>query len=348
VYAQLIEDVGPQRAIDTATRLGIRSPLQPYPSAVLGTNDVTPIEMASAYGTFATGGVRVLPNMVTKVTSADGSVLYQLQPSPQQVLDPAIAGTVTGALQQVVQRGTGVNAAVAGQQVAGKTGTGEAWRDAWFVGYTPNLVTAVWVGYPDAQRSMVPPTTPIVVQGGSWPALIWQRYMSAALAGTPSTPFPGVPASGTPATSGAPATSATTAPPAANAGPVPVPLLVGQSVDQASATAAAATLTVTVRSVASARPVGTVVAQSPAAGTAAAGGSAVAIDVSGGAALPNLVGLTPAAARRAVAAGGWSAAITTVAAPAGTASQHGRVWSQSPAAGTALPAGSTVNLSLAP
>src|ERR1700730_14784176 len=91
VYAQLIEAVGPQRAIDTAARIGIQSHLQPYPSAVLGTNDVTPIELASPYGTFATGGVRVLPNIVAKVTAADGTVLYQLQPSPHQVLDPAIA-----------------------------------------------------------------------------------------------------------------------------------------------------------------------------------------------------------------------------------------------------------------
>jgi penicillin-binding protein 1A len=285
----------------------------------------------------------VLPNMVTKVTSANGTVLYQLQPSPRQVLDPAIAGTVTAALQQVVQRGTGVNANLPGRPVAGKTGTGEAWRDAWFVGYTPDLVTSVWVGYPDAQRSMVPPTTPIVVQGGSWPALIWQHYMSAALANTPALPFPGA------ATDPAPTAPAPTTPAAPTAAPsVPVPLLVGQSFDQAGATAAAATLTVSERLVASTRPVGTVVAQSPAAGTAAAGGAAIAVDVSGGPAVPNVVGMTATSARRALTAGGWTTVITTAAAPAGTASQHARVWAEAPGPGTALPPGSTVNLSLAP
>src|SRR5207247_2178836 len=87
-------------------------------------------------------------------------------------------------LEEVVQRGTGVGARI-GRPVAGKTGTGEQWRDAWFVGFTPELVTSVWVGFPDAQRSMVPPLTRVKVQGGTWPAQIWQLYMSAALAQTP-------------------------------------------------------------------------------------------------------------------------------------------------------------------
>ncbi|HEY2302232.1 MAG TPA: PBP1A family penicillin-binding protein [Acidimicrobiales bacterium] len=349
VYAQLIEDVGPQQAVDTASRLGIQSHLQPYPSAVLGTNDVTPLEMASAYGTFATGGQRVLPNMVTKVTTADGTVLYQLQPSAHQVLDAGIAGTVTSALQQVVQRGTGVNANLPDRPVAGKTGTGEAWRDAWFVGYTPDLVTSVWVGYPDAQRSMVPPTTPIVVQGGSWPAMIWQHYMSAALAGSAPIAFggPPVPAAATPPPAPtAPAPAAPAAPP--TAGSVPVPLLVGQSFDQATATAGAATLTVTEHLVASARPAGTVVAQSPPPGTAAAGGAPVALDVSAGPPLPNVVGLAATTARQTLAAGGWSAAIVTVAGPPGGHYQRGRVWSETPAGGTTVAPGSTVTLNVAP
>src|SRR5205807_6187956 len=119
-------------------------------------------------------------------------------------------------LQGVVERGTGVAARI-GRPVAGKTGTGEQWRDAWFVGFTPELGTSVWVEFPDAQRSMVPPVTRIKVQGGTWPAQIWQLYMTAARAQTPVTPFPpAVPA----ATSG-------------NGALKPVPNVTGMPADQA-------------------------------------------------------------------------------------------------------------------
>jgi serine/threonine-protein kinase len=107
-------------------------------------------------------------------------------------------------------------------------------------------------------------------------------------------------------------------------------------------------LTVSERVVASSRPAGTVVAQSPLAGTAATGGTAIAVDVSGGPALPNVVGLTAASARRALTAGGWTPTIVMVAGPPGPAYQHGRVWAEAPTAGTALPTGSTVNLNVEP
>src|SRR5205085_9377044 len=123
------------------------------------------------------------------VTRADGTLLYEDQTASRPALAPAIVDEVRPVLEQVVQRGTGVNARI-GRPAAGKTGTGEQWRDAWFVGFTPELATAVWVGFPDAQRSMVPPTTRIRVQGGTWPAQIWQLYTTAALAQTPVTPFP--------------------------------------------------------------------------------------------------------------------------------------------------------------
>ncbi|MBV8561442.1 MAG: PBP1A family penicillin-binding protein, partial [Acidimicrobiia bacterium] len=173
VYARLILEVGPNEAIDVAKRLGITSHLDPYPSAVLGTNDVTPLEMASAYGAIDNKGVAVSPTLISKVTTADGTVLYEHQPDPRPALEPAVVDEVRTVLQQVVEQGTGVEARI-GRPVAGKTGTGEQWRDAWFVGFTPELVTSVWVGFPDAQRSMVPPVTRITVQGGTWPAQIWQ------------------------------------------------------------------------------------------------------------------------------------------------------------------------------
>jgi penicillin-binding protein 1A len=105
------------------------------------------------------------------------------------VLDAGVADQVNGVLQQVVEQGTGVNARI-GRPVAGKTGTGQEWRDAWFVGYTPDLVTSVWMGFAkEGNRSMVPPATPMQVTGGTWPAQIWQLYTSAALADVPVTPF---------------------------------------------------------------------------------------------------------------------------------------------------------------
>ena len=105
------------------------------------------------------------------------------------MLPAETARQVNAVLAQVVSRGTGVNARI-GRPVAGKTGTGEEWRDAWFVGSTPELTTAVWVGFHDAERSMLPPVTRVKVTGGLWPAQIWASFASAALAETPSSEFP--------------------------------------------------------------------------------------------------------------------------------------------------------------
>ncbi len=189
VYAQLVLDVGPEDAMKMAARLGIADPLQPFPSAVLGTNDVHALSMASAYGTFATRGLQVDPTFVEKITKSDGTVLYQHQPNAKRVLPRYVADQVNGVLKQVIERGTGTDARI-GRPAAGKTGTGQAWRDAWFVGYTPELVTAVWVGFADeGRRSMVPPATPFRITGGSWPAQIWQLFMSKALADVPASDF---------------------------------------------------------------------------------------------------------------------------------------------------------------
>jgi penicillin-binding protein 1A len=188
-YAQLMRDVGPPKAIDTAARLGITSPLLPVPALVLGTENVTPLEMANAYGTLANRGTHVPPVLVTRVTTADGTVLYELEPAASPALEPAVAEQLTFALRQVVERGTGTGARLPGREVAGKTGTTEDYADAWFVGYTPELSTAVWVGFPDGQVPMVPPRTPIRVSGGSWPTEIWHEFMAAALDGRPPQKF---------------------------------------------------------------------------------------------------------------------------------------------------------------
>ncbi len=125
---------------------------------------------------------------MTRITRADGTILFRHQHRQKRVLDAEIADTVTAVLQQVITRGTGTAAAF-DHIAAGKTGTAQDHHDAWFVGYTPDLATAVWVGSHEGDIPMEPPTTPIRVTGGSYPARIWQRFMKAALAGTPVQSF---------------------------------------------------------------------------------------------------------------------------------------------------------------
>jgi penicillin-binding protein 1A len=333
VYARLILEVGPNEALEVARRLGITSHLDPYPSSVLGTNDVTPLEMASAYGAIDNKGTAVSPTLITRVTKADGTVLYQRQPDPRPALAPEVVDQVRTVLEQVVQRGTGVEARI-GRPVAGKTGTGEQWRDAWFVGFTPELVTSVWVGFPDAQRSMVPPVTRVKVQGGTWPAQIWQLYMSAALAQTPVTPFP-------PA---APAASSD------NGALRPVPAVTGMPADQADDLLGAEGFRALRVSVPNGDyPPGYVVGQSPCAGCLAPGGSAVTLQVGTGKAaarVPSVLGLSDADAKDELRAAGFDAhALLQREPPAPDANQRlGQVWKQSPAAGAAVVEGATVTI----
>jgi len=325
VYARLILDVGPAEAVATAARMGITSPLLPYPSAVLGTNDVSPLEMASAYGTLANRGMAIDPTFVTKVTNKEGKVLYEHEASPRRAIEEATADAEIGVLRQVVERGTGVDARI-GRPVAGKTGTGQEWRDAWFVGFTPDLVTSVWVGFPDRQVSMVPPTTRIQVTGGAWPAQIWQLYMSGALARTPVASFPVPRPEGSEAAAGVPERA--------------VPSVVGMPVEQAEAALTREGFGAERRPRPSGDyPPGYVVAQTPPAGSSAPGGSPVVLDVataSSAATVPDVLDRSPDEARQVLAAAGLAAKVVTRAEPRsqGSAARRGRVWKQSPQAGT--------------
>lgn len=188
VYAQLIDLLGPQTVVDVARRMGIRCclrasqpkrPLLPYLSAVLGTNEVNTLEMSSAYGTLATGGQHVNPVPVISIKDSQGGLLWGASPKPQQVIDPAVASAADQILQKVVLYGTGAAANIGRPQI-GKTGTAQNYSDAWFVGAIPQLVAAVWVGFPQGQISMAPPTTRITVFGGTWPAQIWRNFMLKA------------------------------------------------------------------------------------------------------------------------------------------------------------------------
>ena len=189
VYAQLMADVTPEVGVAMAERLGVASPLQPVLAAVLGSEDVTVLDMAAAYSTIARRGIYIRPTMVTRVTRLDGTVLYEHEPHSTRVLDSRIADELTGVMVEVVESGTGRRAQLEGRSVAGKTGTAENFVDAGFTGYTPQYTTAVWVGFPDAQIPMEPPTTERDVTGGSYPAEIFQSVMADIHQGLSVRPF---------------------------------------------------------------------------------------------------------------------------------------------------------------
>jgi penicillin-binding protein 1A len=195
VFAQLTKDVGPANVAATAHKMGITSHLDPYFSIGLGTQAVNPLEMARAYATFANGGYRIdgslfgnEPRAVTMIRGANNKTLYMNDPRKKEELSPAEDELLTNLLEGVVTSGTGKAAALPGYTVAGKTGTTENYGDAWFVGYTPQLVTAVWVGYPDRLRPMTTEFHGGPVAGGTYPALIWKAFMEAALKQLHATP----------------------------------------------------------------------------------------------------------------------------------------------------------------
>jgi penicillin-binding protein 1A len=184
VAVGLGQEVGLPSVISTAQRLGIKSPLQPNASLPIGTSEVTPLELTAAYASFASVGYAADPYTVTEIRTADGSVLYQRAPQqPQRVISEDIALEMNAMLFEVVVSGTGRGAALSGREVAGKTGTSTDFRDAWFIGYSPELVAGVWVGNDDF--------TPMKkVTGGALPAQIWSGFMQAALKGVRPTKLP--------------------------------------------------------------------------------------------------------------------------------------------------------------
>jgi len=190
VYAKLGLDLGPASIARLARQLGVRSTLRPVPSISLGASDVSPLDMASAYATLAAAGARRAPYAIQRVVLPDGSVDRRAgwgpQP-PQRVVSQGVAHHATQLLEQNVEQGTGTLAQI-GRPAAGKTGTTDDHTDAWFVGYTPRLTTAVWVGYPTQTRRMLD-VHGIRVTGGSFPAGIWGRFAGAVEAPLPVLPW---------------------------------------------------------------------------------------------------------------------------------------------------------------
>ena len=189
VYAELTRLVGPAAVVKTAHRLGIRSPLNKYLAIGLGAEAVNPLELARAFAPFANGGYRIdgsifgnAPRVVVGLAEGPSGRMKPNSARPRRVLTRGTSRTVTALLQKVVSQGTGRHAALADRPAAGKTGTTENYGDAWFVGYTPQLVTAVWVGYPNTLKPMLTDYHGEPVAGGTYPALIWKTFMENALA----------------------------------------------------------------------------------------------------------------------------------------------------------------------
>jgi penicillin-binding protein 1A len=191
VYARLTMDVGPDKVVDLAKSMGVTSPIQPVPSIGLGTASISPLELASAYSTFAAGGLHAKPYLIRDVEFPDGREDSDEQGPKDRtrVLDQQVVAEVTKILEANVEQGTGTNAQI-GRPAAGKTGTTDDYSDAWFAGYTPQLATAVWVGYPKGRIPMTD-VHGIAVAGGTFPAAIWGAFMKQALSGKPGADFAG-------------------------------------------------------------------------------------------------------------------------------------------------------------
>lgn len=286
VYAQLSLEVGPESIVDVARRMGIdESALDPVLSIVLGSSAVSTLEMANAYSNFATNGLHADDYVIARIVDSSGQVIYERELEQTQVADPAIFAAARRALSRVpTSSGTAPRANIERPQ-GGKTGTHQSYLDAWYVGYTPEYATAVWVGY-EAQQ--VPLTNVVIngqryarVFGGSVPAPIWAEFMSFVLLDLPITEFPPEPAN----------IDTYLVPP-----PTQVPSVVGLERSEAQSRLRAAKLNASVVQIPSLEPEGIVINQSISPGSTVRQGSVVTIWVSTGetpvGAMPALIGLT--------------------------------------------------------
>jgi len=189
-YARLGVEVGLDKVVDMAVRLGLaKTRLEPFPSISLGAEEATPLEMASAYATMAADGYYREPRFVERVLDRNDKVVFEGPDKGRRAVSVQTARVATSVLQTVVERGTGTRARIPGREVAGKTGTSQEYENAWFVGFTPQLATAVWMGSAEGNVPMAN-VGGIRVTGGSYPARIWSAFMADALAGQPALPFP--------------------------------------------------------------------------------------------------------------------------------------------------------------
>lgn len=180
---RLAEMLGIDSIINFAKRAGITSEMPPDLTIALGSLSVSPLELTAAFSIFANGGKRIKPIAIKYVTDASGKILFQNEPEIQEVVSPEVSATITEMLKDVIIYGTGTRANI-GRPVAGKTGTSNDFKDAWFIGYTPQLVAGVWVGYDDMRKSLGQGEA-----GGRVAAPIWAQFMKEALSKKPPQDF---------------------------------------------------------------------------------------------------------------------------------------------------------------
>jgi penicillin-binding protein 1A len=184
---KLAEKVGINSVVDVTRRFGITTALPPYLPLALGAADMKLLEHVSAFTVFPNDGIRIDPHMIRRVTSYDGALLEEAHPEVHDVVSPEVARTMTAMLEEVIQFGTGVAAKPLGRPAAGKTGTTQDYTDAWFVGFTPQVTSGVWVGFDDKQISLGKKET------GARAALpIWLEFMQKAMNGLPEIDFANV------------------------------------------------------------------------------------------------------------------------------------------------------------
>jgi penicillin-binding protein 1A len=183
VAVKLAQQIGVDRVIEYAHRMGVRAPLEANLSLALGSSVVSPLDQATGYATLADQGIHIDPTPIRLVTDSLGSTLVDNRvPQETEVVSAGTAYVMTSMLEGVITEGTGYPNADIGRPAAGKTGTTSDFRDAWFVGYTPDLVAAVWLGNDDYTRMNES-------YGGNIPARTWARFMRAALANVPKHEF---------------------------------------------------------------------------------------------------------------------------------------------------------------
>jgi membrane peptidoglycan carboxypeptidase len=324
VFAQLVMDVGAGNVARAAHDMGVTAPLVGYPSITLGAEAVSPLDMASGFQTLANHGEHCEPFAIARVEDPE-EVLYRHRTNCEQVISQDIAHLVTAMLERVVQGGTGTAAAL-GRPVAGKTGTTQDSTDVWFVGFTPQVSTAVWVGLPGNPRDLHPYFPGQSVFGGTIAAPIWQSYMAKVMAGFPVQNF-------------APA-------PRLERGNVPN--VVGMFSQEARKALERAEFRSQVQHVASTKREGVVVAQAPGGGSSAGVGTIVTIEVSTGQPprekVPNVVGRSARAARATLTASGFKVRVERQQVAQGK--KVGIVLAQSPGGGGRAREGAIVTLTV--
>ena len=327
VFVQLIHDAGPDNVVSVARSMGVTSltPADAVYALATGSVGVSPLEHASGIQTIANDGVHCTPYSVESIRNATG-VILQAEPDCHRVLSSVIAEQITAMMEGVVTGGTGLAANLYRWPTAGKTGTAVLYKDVWFVGFTRQVTTSVWVGFPGNEDSLTN-YFGFGVFGGTVSAPIWHAYMLRVMAGMPPESFAPEPPS-----------FGTVSPPPT----IKVPTVVGMKLAGAQGALSQAGFGVAVVMVKDLAPSGTVVSQSPPAGSKGIPGSTVTIQVSTGVPplrqIPDVSGMTQADATKALEELGFVVAVINPG--------SGMVVAQSPAAGTKARQGSTVTITM--